>query len=202
MSRIVIVYGSHLSRFKPRTYTIFFCASDMVSLVLQGAGGGISSTANTSSLVDVGKNIMLAGLGFQVFSLVIFIACSTDFAIGAWKGAKYWKPQHLKILTSLKFSFFLIGLAVVAITIFARSTYRCIELSGGLRGKLFVSDEILFMVMEGAMISIACFCLTWFHPVICFQGVWHQAIFSFPTGKPLSGKQKKMLLNEGQDSGY
>lgn len=67
LSRIVILYGSHLTRFSPRSYTIFFCGCDIISLVLQGSGGGISSTANTAELVDVGKNIMLAGLGFRYF---------------------------------------------------------------------------------------------------------------------------------------
>jgi len=47
LSRIVMLYAPQLSRFKPRTYTICFCTSDFISLVLQAAGGAIASVATT-----------------------------------------------------------------------------------------------------------------------------------------------------------
>jgi hypothetical protein len=47
LSRIIMLYAPNLSRFKPRTYTIVFCSSDLVSLILQGVGGALASTANT-----------------------------------------------------------------------------------------------------------------------------------------------------------
>jgi len=47
LSRIIMLYAPNLSRFKPRTYTIAFCSSDLISLILQGAGGALASTANT-----------------------------------------------------------------------------------------------------------------------------------------------------------
>ncbi|KAH6873404.1 RTA1 like protein-domain-containing protein [Thelonectria olida] len=183
LSRIVVVYGAHLSRFKPRTYTIFFCTCDIVSLVLQGAGGGIAASADTADLTDLGKNIMLAGLAFQVVSLTVFAICSTDFAFRAYKGRTLWNREHLRLVNSKLFNAFLLGLVVATVTIFARSVYRCVELSGGFNGELFVKDEALFMVMEGVMIVIACVCLTVLHPAICFQGAWHNANFSFRSSK-------------------
>ncbi|KAL8890481.1 MAG: hypothetical protein Q9192_005865 [Flavoplaca navasiana] len=69
LSRIILTYGSHLARFKPRTYTIIFICCDIFSLVLQAVGGGIADTAETESLSDIGINIMIAGLVFQVVSL-------------------------------------------------------------------------------------------------------------------------------------
>lgn len=47
LARIVTVYGAQFSRFRPRTYTLIFCTFDFFSLVLQGLGGGIASTANS-----------------------------------------------------------------------------------------------------------------------------------------------------------
>jgi hypothetical protein len=47
LSRIIMLYAPNLSRFKPRTYTIAFCSSDLISLILQGAGGAIAATAST-----------------------------------------------------------------------------------------------------------------------------------------------------------
>jgi hypothetical protein len=46
------------------------------------------------------------------------------------------------------------------------------------------------MVLEGAMIVIATFCLTVFHPAICFQGAWHDANFSLRTKKNRSRSTK------------
>ncbi|CAM1503135.1 Fc.00g079110.m01.CDS01 [Cosmosporella sp. VM-42] len=195
LSRIVVVYGAHLSRFEPRTYTIFFCTCDFISLALQAAGGGIASSADTASLTDTGKNIMLAGLAFQVFSLALFAICGSDFAFRAYKKKSLWNQEHLRLINSRLFNWFLVGLVVATITIFARSVYRCIELSGGFNGALFIKDEALFMVMEGVMIVIACTCLTLLHPAICFRSVWHEATFSFRTGK-YSSSQKLGSVDE------
>lgn len=199
LSRIVVVYGAHLSRFKPRTFTIFFCACDFISLVLQGAGGGIAASADTSDLTDLGKNIMLAGLAFQVVSLTIFAVVSADFALRAYKGRTLWNSEHLGLVNSRLFKAFLLGLVVATVTIFARSVYRCVELSGGFNGDLFVKDEALFMVMEGVMIVIACVCLTILHPAVCFQGVWHKVNFSF-RDKRYSSVGSKMDVVSDEES--
>jgi hypothetical protein len=46
------------------------------------------------------------------------------------------------------------------------------------------------MVLEGAMIVIATFCLTVLHPAICFQGAWRDANFNFCTKKNRSRSAK------------
>lgn len=51
LSRIVVVYGANLSRFKPGTYTIVFCSFDFISLLLQAIGGAIASVADDHSTV-------------------------------------------------------------------------------------------------------------------------------------------------------
>jgi hypothetical protein len=200
LSRIVIVYGTHLSRFKPRTYTLVFCTCDFISLVLQASGGGIASSANTTSDSDLGKNIMLAGLGFQVFSLILFGLASGEFAIRVMKGKGSWNPRYLELVRSKLFRFFLLGLVVASVTIFARCVYRCIELSGGFQGELFVSDEPLFMVMEGVMLVLAAACLTFLHPGICFKGAFHEANFSWRTKKDQEGIKMERLQSD-EESG-
>jgi hypothetical protein len=183
LSRIVIVYGQQLSRFKPRTYTIVFCTCDIISLVVQALGGGIASAANTVSSSNLGKNTMLAGLSFQVFSLTLFEIAAGEFALRVVKGKGNWNPRYITLVKSRLFKAFLVGLIVASVTIFSRSVYRCVELSGGFYGTLFVSDEALFMVMEGVMIIIATSCLTWLHPAVCFHGAWNEAVFHFRTKK-------------------
>ncbi|KAL8635922.1 MAG: hypothetical protein Q9228_006634, partial [Teloschistes exilis] len=67
LSRIILVYGEHLARFKPRTYTIIFISCDVFSLVLQAIGGAMADTADAGSdAQQTGINVMIAGLAFQV----------------------------------------------------------------------------------------------------------------------------------------
>lgn len=201
LARIVHVYGAHLSFFKPRTYTLVFCGCDLISLILQAAGGALASTADTKSQSDVGKNIMLGGLGFQVFSLILFALCCLDFGIRVWRGRGTWNPRYLSLVSSRLFKAFLFGLFVASITIFARSVYRCVELSGGFDGTLFVNDEALFMVLEGVMIIIACATLTFLHPAVCFQGAWHEANFNFRTSKQRENGKADLMTSDVESLG-
>lgn len=63
------------------------------------------------------------------------------------------------------------GLATATITIFIRCVFRVAELKGGFDSEL-ANNEIAFMILEGAMIVIACVCMTAFHPGYCFGGKW------------------------------
>jgi hypothetical protein len=60
LSRIVILYGEHLSYFKPRTIAIIFMASDLISLILQAAGGGIVDTTDDPITKQSGIDTMIA----------------------------------------------------------------------------------------------------------------------------------------------
>jgi hypothetical protein len=179
LSRIVVVYGTHLSYFKPRTYTIIFCSFDFISLLLQAAGGGIAASTKKPDLLNTGKNVMLAGLGFQVASLVIFAIAAGYFAFRVWSNQDSWNPRFSSLTSSRRFKAFLVGLVVATVTIFVRSVYRCVELSGGFNGKLFTSDEALFMILEGVMLVFACGCLTVLHPGLSFQGQWRDVNDAF-----------------------
>ncbi len=87
----------------------------------------------------------------------------------------------------------ILALPIATITIFVRCVYRCAELSGGFNSELFTSDEPLFMVLEGGMISIATISLTVLHPGICFQGAWDSAGFKF---RSRDQKSKQMFSDE------
>lgn len=43
------------------------------------------------------------------------------------------------------------------------------------------------MVLDGAMVILACFLLTVFHPALCFGGLWDAANFYFRTKKVVDG---------------
>jgi hypothetical protein len=198
LGRIVVVFGESISRFRPRTYTLIFCSCDFFSLVLQGAGGGIAATATTYTSQQTGINTMLAGLSFQVVSLFIFATMSLEYAFRLYKNPMTWDTTHAVLYNSTLFKAFLCGLSVATLTIFVRSTFRVAELSGGFDGSL-ANNQASFMVLEGAMVTIACGCLTFLHPGIAFQGSWSDANFTF---RKRNGDLEKTTKTEteGDDS--
>lgn len=72
-----------------------------------------------------------------------------------------------------------IGLTLATVCVFARSVFRAAELSGGFTGHL-ANNEVSFMILDGAMIMIACGSFTLLHPGYCFtKAGWAAATYSF-----------------------
>ncbi|KAJ5930485.1 RTA1-domain-containing protein [Penicillium verhagenii] len=182
LGRIVIVYGEKISLLKPRTYTVLFVFCDLISLILQAAGGAITSIADSDqqSLAQTGVNIMIAGLATQVASLVVFMALCLQYAWSVRKNPHGLNqaPSMVELRESLRWKAFLGGLALATVTIFVRSVFRVAELKGGFHSSL-ANNEVLFMILEGAMIAIAISCLTVLHPGVCFDGQWDQTKWKF-----------------------
>ena len=105
LARIVVIYGENLSRVTPRTYTITFITCDFIALVLQATGGGLANTDSGT----MGTHIMVAGLSFQVASLLLFIALSLEFAWRVWSHINNRSLIHANIRQTQKFKLFLIG---------------------------------------------------------------------------------------------
>jgi hypothetical protein len=125
---------------------------------------------------------MIAGVSLQVAFLAAFAIAAGEFAFRAYKAPQSWTMSHAALYESKLFKSCLVGLAVATVAIFARSIYRCAELSGGFGGPL-ANDQVSFMILEAAMMTIAVLCLTILHPGLCFQGKWVDANFKFRSAK-------------------
>ncbi|TAQ86220.1 hypothetical protein B7494_g5458 [Chlorociboria aeruginascens] len=176
LRRIVYAFGPENSRITPEAYTRIFIPCDILSLLLQAAGGGIASSASHSNKSpDTGDNIMVAGLAFQVFTLLIFMLLCLDFALRTHKryrslgeSAFDQNPTLAGIRGSWRFKAFLGALSLATICIFWRSVYRVAELGEGWTGNL-IRKQNLFIGFEGVMVIVACFALNAFHPALCFS---------------------------------
>lgn len=109
LGRIVIIYGPQVSRIKPRLYSMIFMTCDVVSLILQATGGALASTGDTQDDVDLGVNIMIAGLISQVVSLSAFGILCVDFAIRVKRRPERHSPQHALLRYSAIWKLLLIG---------------------------------------------------------------------------------------------
>ncbi|KAG0650274.1 Efflux pump [Hyphodiscus hymeniophilus] len=176
LRRIVYAFGPENSRIRPETYTRLFIPCDLASLLLQAAGGGIASAqTHQNKPPTVGDNLMVAGLAFQVFTLLIFMVLCLDFALNTLRRHKNLgssafdqNPLFIKLRSEWQFKAFLGGLTLATICIFWRSVYRVAELSEGWTGHL-IRQQWLFVGFEGVMVIVACFSLNLFHPALTFK---------------------------------
>jgi RTA1 like protein len=94
-----------------------------VSLILQGAGGGIAATAGPGNLTqaNLGTNIIIAGLSFQVFSLLLFMILCVDFALRIRKVPEPQRSEEYQALRRTKlFKGFLLGMLIKLWAIFTQ----------------------------------------------------------------------------------
>ncbi|KAJ5477012.1 Efflux pump himE [Penicillium diatomitis] len=191
--RVTIIYGQSLFGLKPRILAIIFICCDIICLILQAAGGAIASLSNGTSREaraqgDMGINIMIAGLVFQVISLLAFLSCAAYYLWSMRR--RYSEPKATTVKRGLWYAF-LTSLGVAAIAIFVRSVYRVAELREGFQGKL-AGNEALFMILEGAMIVITTVALTVFHPGYCLGVPW----------KVQAAETSMLLESRGSKDGY
>lgn len=137
------------SRIKPMGYAAIFIPCDLVSLILQGTGGGLASTESQGGAdPKSGTNVMVAGLAFQVASLTLFILLAAEYS---WKSIQWRRKDGLG--SPLPFSrqrlqLFISFFSLAIICIYVRCVYRVVELSEGWNGHL-IQDETYFITLEG-----------------------------------------------------
>ena len=139
----VVYLGPQYGRFSPKLYYWIFIPCDIFSLCLQAAGGALSSTSSGTSNVAV--DVSKAGLSFQVFTLVVFIALTVDYAIRYMQARQV---EERKTPLPMSFKVFVAFLSFAVILILIRCAYRIDELSDGYKGPL-IHNEGLFVGLEG-----------------------------------------------------
>ncbi|KAE9971695.1 hypothetical protein BLS_004341 [Venturia inaequalis] len=176
LQKIVLTFGGQNSRIPPMWIPRIFIGCDVVSLFLQGGGGAwAASLAQNEKMPDPGNYTMIAGLTFQAFTLLLFLALSTDFAMRMAKAKKRdgasamnEDPAARRLRQSKRFKYLIYSLAISAVLIFLRSVYRVAELSEGWKGEL-MSTEKYVMWFESLPVTAAGLLLTIFHPGYCFK---------------------------------
>jgi hypothetical protein len=150
---------------------------------------------------------MVAGLAFQVFTLLIFMILCADFALRTIRRYKSMgesafdqNPQFIAARNSIKFKGFLVALTLATICIFWRSVYRVAELAEGWTGHL-IKQQWLFVGFEGVMVIVACFALNVFNPAFAFPGGM-QGAGGLGTSKKMKKQQREReAVEKGVTSG-
>ena len=119
----------------------------------------MSTNSNGSS--NTGVDIALAGLSLQVASLFIFGIFFADYVI------RFIRNFGVAALTS-RVKIFLSFLGVAWALIEIRCFYRAYELSKGYQNSDLITDEGLFIGLEGVMVIVAVVALMFGHPGFVF----------------------------------
>lgn len=168
LKHICLTFSADLSRLRPQSYPWIFISCDVLSILLQAIGGAISSATDSMAILAVGTNIMIAGLVFQVFTLLVFGAFAADYALSCYRHRGQLNPATATLRDSWRFRFFIVALWLAYIGILIRCAYRVAELVGGWDHNPILTDEGLFIGLDSVPCGIAAVVLNIWHPGWCF----------------------------------
>lgn len=194
LAQILAVHGNKYALLKPLWFTYVFVCCDVASLVIQAIGGGMAGVAlNELKSTDLGTHIMVAGIGFQVLLILVFIFFLFDFIHRAYfhanadvkyspktfvhllfqtKSGKslrvnlldhYYNPKYARARRLALFGFAPLAILSSVVFIYVRCIYRVVELSQGWTGFL-ITHEKYVMTLDAMMILLACLWYVPFHP--------------------------------------
>ncbi|KAF4984785.1 hypothetical protein FZEAL_76 [Fusarium zealandicum] len=176
LKHMVELFGAKWSILEPKQYTVIFITADLISLVLQATGGGLAATAalDDEDQINLGNNVMMAGIAFQVVTLSIFAILAILYLVRRVRARALdpFSVVALETWLSVKFRWFLFGVVTAFMTIFIRCVYRIAEMRGGW-GNPLMKDQITFVILEGCMLLIATSAQTVLHPGHFFPAMAH-----------------------------
>ncbi|PGH04105.1 hypothetical protein AJ80_08567 [Polytolypa hystricis UAMH7299] len=158
LGRIVaLVQGEQYIILRRTWMTKIFVTGDIMSFVVQGAGGGIMSSGTPSNL-SLGQNIIILGLAIQLLFFSFFIIVSLIFHR---RMTAYPTAPSL----SLPFSWrkHLYALYAASVLIMLRSIFRVVEYVQGSDGEL-LRHEVYLLVFDTALMLSFLVLMNVLHP--------------------------------------
>ncbi|ORY48015.1 RTA1 like protein-domain-containing protein [Leucosporidium creatinivorum] len=173
---LYMLLGVLIQRISPSTsplsakkFKIVFIVADVVSLVIQAAGGGMAATSNTQSGGQTGGRIMLVGIIVQLIVMIIFVAYFVYWALRS-------RPQLEQAAISLPggegIVKAVIGMGICSLMIIVRGFYRSAELGDGFSGAI-ATNQMLFL-LDAIPVAIAMWSINAFPPAkhfACLEGI-------------------------------
>jgi hypothetical protein len=152
----------------------WFVWLDILSFVIQVAGGLMMNQENGQKIMETGKNVYMVGVGVQQIFILIFLALIVRFHMGMLKVERQGQSNgengrgggvaHWKWLTYTLY-------AVLAL-ITVRIIFRLVEFSAGVDGATnhLVGTEGYILGLDAAPMMIALLLLAIIHPGIVLKG--------------------------------
>ena len=161
LGRIIFAVGGEKHCLVPARYlTKIFVCGDVACFFIQSAGGGTLSNAKTASKVQLGEDIVLAGLVLQIVIFGLFVAVATNFHV------RMHRNTTAGSLTSLRWQRLLPTLYVASLLITIRNVVRAIEYGMGSDGYFLMHEWVAFVFDGAAMVLVLIVCLAWYYSAI------------------------------------
>lgn len=91
---------------------------------------------------------MMAGIIFQVVTLVAFGGLALDYAFRTWRAWGVVSADAKVLMRQKRFKGFLAGLSLAFVTVFTRCLYRIAEMADGWANPI-MRDKAGFIALEG-----------------------------------------------------
>lgn len=150
LKHVTLCFGPEYSRIRPNLYTWIFISGDLLSLILQAIGGGMAATADDNqSQQDTGDNLMMAGIAWQVVTLIFFALAASWYVIRRRRARDVpLSTEASRFLGNIKFRLFVYGLVIAFFAIVIRCIYRLVEMAGGWANPV-MQFEPAFIALDG-----------------------------------------------------
>lgn len=164
---IKFLRGEHLSYVPVKYMTITFVMGDVLSFVLQAAGGGVMSGSGSADLLVIGQWIIVAGLCVQLIFFGAFIITSIcfHFRIARSPTQEAKEAINTSSLFTRDWQGLLFALYTASVLILIRSVYRIIEFAQGNSGYV-ISHEVFLYVFDAAMMLLVMVVMNLYHPSV------------------------------------
>jgi hypothetical protein len=155
LGRLILLTGGERYALVRRTWlTKIFVGGDVISFLMQGAGGGIMSSS--ASGMKSGEKIIIGGLFVQILFFGLFFITAILFQIRG--------KEHLRSLRSnIPWKRHLFALYATSILILVRSVFRVVEYIQGNAGFL-LRHEIFLYVFDAVLMFAVMVILNVSHP--------------------------------------
>ncbi|KAI5477427.1 hypothetical protein MNV49_006419 [Pseudohyphozyma bogoriensis] len=156
-----------ISAISPRKLTIAFVICDIVSLLIQAAGGGLTSSAKTKADQDKYTHVFVAGIIFQLVVMLVFSAIGLHYYLRLRS-----KRRALgETVLPGRLAYLVWGIAGASFLIIVRGAYRTAELAEGWSGYL-IEHEGYFIGLDATMMLLCLIAFALSHPVFtCPKGL-------------------------------
>ncbi|GIJ87059.1 hypothetical protein Asppvi_005961 [Aspergillus pseudoviridinutans] len=161
---IQFLHAERLSPVPTRWMTKVFVAGDILSFILQGAGGGVMSAGGSNSQ-DIGTYIIVAGLGVQLlfFGVFVIVAWVFHFRFSSSENSGTDVNTSGKVPWARSWNGLLWVLYLVSGLILIRSAFRMVEFAQGFNGYL-IRHEIFMYVLDTALMFVLMVVMNVVHP--------------------------------------
>ena len=151
---ILLTDGERYSLVRRKWLTKIFVGGDVLSFMMQSAGGGIMSSG--ASGMKTGEKIIIGGLFVQILFFGLFFITAILFEMRG--------KEHLKTLSSnIPWKKYLLALYATSILILIRSVFRVIEYIQGNAGYL-LRHEVFLYVFDAVLMLAVMVILNVVHP--------------------------------------